>query len=165
MKDYDLQPFLDALHYDRKTGTLSWKAGPRKWRRAGYVTKAGYRHVTVGGVEVAEHRLIWAIETGEWPTALIDHKDGKKAHNRFRNLRECDYSGNAQNTVAAGSAGRSLPKGVHRDSRTGNAYSARIVKNGKCIYLGYFQTPEDAHAAYLAAKAELHTFQRTPRAA
>ena len=37
-------------------------------------------------------------------------------------------------------------------------WQAQIYINGKAKYLGLFKTKEEAHAAYLAAKRELHPF-------
>jgi len=40
-----------------------------------------------------------------------------------------------------------LPKGVNKH---GNKFQAQIWKNGKIVYLGTFDTPEEASAAYIA---------------
>jgi hypothetical protein len=37
-----------------------------------------------------------------------------------------------------------------------NKYRARIRFNGKVINLGGFDTPEEAHAVYLATKLQMH---------
>lgn len=161
MKAYDIAPFAAALDYQPRTGAVVWRAGPRAGRRAGYVTSRGYRHVTVAGQEVPVHRLAWALTHGEWPDGLIDHRNGDRADNRLSNLRLCDQSGNAQNTPARNRNGKL--RGVHK-STGARRYSARIVARRRCVHLGYFDTPEEAHAAYLAAKRLLHTFQPTPRA-
>ena len=51
-------------------------------------------------------------------------------------------------------------KGVTQDLRYPNKYTAEICKNYQRIYLGTFETPEEAHAAYLKAKQE-HENERT----
>lgn len=149
-----------ALAYDPETGLIKWRVGPRAGQLAGYLTQKGYRHLTVMGVEMAAHRVAWALSKGAWPTQLIDHANGDKQDNRIENLRECSPSENAQNTAAKRL--RFLPTGVLKHSR-GAGFNARIVVDGKCHYLGYFPTAEAAHAAYLAAKERLHTFQPVPR--
>jgi AP2 domain len=42
-------------------------------------------------------------------------------------------------------------------------WQARINVGRRHIHLGYFDIREEAHAAYLAAKAILHPFAPTPR--
>jgi hypothetical protein len=39
-----------------------------------------------------------------------------------------------------------------------NKFQAKIELNGISIYLGTYTTKEEAHAAYLAKKRELHEF-------
>lgn len=39
---------------------------------------------------------------------------------------------------------------------TRNAYRASVALMGKSKYIGQFSTPEEAHAAYLLAKRQLH---------
>lgn len=46
---------------------------------------------------------------------------------------------------------RELPKGVYKNI---NTYYSKIMKNGKVVHLGKYSTPEEAHKAYLKAKAE-----------
>lgn len=45
--------------------------------------------------------------------------------------------------------------GCHLIKHTGK-YAAQITVNRKCIHLGSFSTPEEAHEAYCAAKKVLH---------
>jgi hypothetical protein len=107
------------------------------------------------------HRLAWALAHGCWPAREIDHRDGDRFNNRLANLREADRSENAQNVLVT-----SL-HGVQRDSRGKNGriyYSAFIQVHRRKRYLGMFDTPEEAHAAYLAAKRVHHPFQPEPRA-
>ena len=37
-----------------------------------------------------------------------------------------------------------------------NGFVAKTKKDGKSIYLGYYRTPEEAHAAYCATARRLH---------
>lgn len=50
--------------------------------------------------------------------------------------------------------GNTLPEGV---TRMGNRYKAQIRQDGTTRYLGLFNTPTQAHMAYLAAKGESKT--------
>ena len=56
----------------------------------------------------------------------------------------------------AGRLGRDLPKGVTQKSRKSNTpFYARIKVDGKSLYLGSFETVEEAAAAYDAAATNL----------
>lgn len=46
----------------------------------------------------------------------------------------------------------------YRKRKNHPKYEARIIVNGKYMYLGDFLTAEDAHNAYLIAKEKHHTF-------
>lgn len=101
------------------------------------------------------HRLAWLYMTGAWPDEEIDHIDGNPANNAWNNLRVGNRSCNAENQ-----------KKAHVDSFTGllgvcargNKFTAKITVRGKKRSLGTFNTPEEAHQAYLVAKRELHSF-------
>ena len=70
--------------------------------------------------------------------------------NRIENLRLVDDLENMQNLVAA----TKPTAGAFKSPRSGR-YCARLTYKGKKIYLGYFDTPEQANAAYVQAKREL----------
>lgn len=150
----------ELFHYDRKTGivtrriTLSHKA--KKGSRVGGLTTAGYLNLWVDGGLYQLHRLIWCMETGAWPVHGIDHRDGVRSNNRWRNLREATTAQNHQN------------KGAYRNNTTGitgvtfnkksQKYAAQIQVNGKNHHLGLFDNIEDAAAARAVAKERLHPF-------
>lgn len=81
----------------------------------------------------------------------IDHRDTDRRNNRRDNLRKATRSQNQGNT------------NMHVDNLTGYKgvtrnharYMATITIQGKYHYLGTFDTPEQAHAAYIKA-ANLH---------
>ena len=77
---------------------------------------------------------------------LIDHVDGVTTNNHISNLRNVTNQENQFNTKA---------KGYTLNKVTGN-YQAYIGLNGKVIYLGYYNTPDEAHEAYLNKKEKLH---------
>jgi hypothetical protein len=109
---------------------------------------------------ISVHRLIWVLVHGRWPSVEIDHRDGDRANNELKNLREATHAENCQNTPS------SLTKGTVFDAATirlRRRFRAFIKVDGKQRWLGAFATRDEAHAAYLAAKATLHTFQPVPR--
>ena len=89
--------------------------------------------------------------TGEWGRPAIDHRDGNSTNNRWSNLRRATPSQN--------NANRRRPR--HNTSGYKGVYfrwgfwRACIKRNGRRIYLGVFATPEEAHAAYVAAARKL----------
>ena len=146
----------EKLSYCSKTGFLTWKIRPANrvkiGDRAGSLGANGYRVIQVSGQPIKEHRAIWAIQTGEWPPKgyQIDHINGIKHDNRWCNLR---LATPVQNLI-----GRKMRNvtGFAGVNKAGNRYQAAVSHNHKKIYLGRFDTPEEAHQAYLNKISELH---------
>lgn len=137
----------EIFDYDPATGVLSWKDGRvinRKHQR-------GYILVHMNGRGYLAHRIIWLMVRGEWPEALIDHINGVPSDNRTINLRAATIAQNAANRRAQKS--RSLPlKGI---TKSRNRWRAGIRMNGTYRFLGTFDSPEEAHAAYAAKAREV----------
>lgn len=145
------------LRYDPETGDFSWLIDGRAMKsgaRAGSMLNNGYRRVGINGKQYKAHRLAWLYVTGEWPRGQIDHIDGNRANNKFANLREATASMNAQNLHAANKSNKSTKTlGV---TKKRDKYQAQIQHNRTGIYLGVFQSKEDAHEAYIEAKRKIH---------
>lgn len=142
------------VDYDPETGSITWRvraaACVRVGQIAGWVTAGGYRKVPIKGKYQYAHRIAWAIYHGEWPNGLIDHINGDGLDNRIANLR---LSTPAQNQANArkrvdNSAGL---KGVSYRPGRPLPYIARIRSGGGQVWLGSYETPEAAHAAYVEA--------------
>lgn len=121
------------------------------------------------GNKVYAGRSFWAAKSielmhrvivGAGILDLVDHRDGDGLMNCRANLRLASRSQNAMNA------------GAHRDNRSGFKgvswhnqrlrWTAWISAHGERKYLGLFDTPEAAHAAYTAASKRLHgDFART----
>lgn len=146
------------FEYNPETGHLTYRVtkGRRvvQGRRAGCQIRKGYRGVRVEGNMYQEHRLIWLVHFGHWPTDQLDHINGRRSDNRLCNLRECTSAENNQNRKASCTNELGL-LGVRK---SGKRFFAKIKHNYRDYYLGTFDTPEEAHAAYAGAKAVLHTF-------
>ena len=114
---------------------------------AGYMNQTGYYHVKIGAVEYKAHRLIWKIHHGTEP-ACIDHIDDDKANNRIENLREVSHRENCSK-AARYRKKSDLPIGVwvQRNGR----YMAMVQLDGKRRSCGTYDTPEQAHQAYMEA--------------
>jgi len=90
---------------------------------------------------------------------MIDHIDGNKLNNRFRNLREATRSENNSNSKRPANNSSGF-KGVSYRKQVGR-WTAQITVNNKRSHIGYFNTPEAAHAAYVrAAKQSRGEFAR-----
>ena len=157
-----------VLDFDPLTGDLIWRrrfqspqwSGRYAGKPAGSLTRNGYVEISFDGISYLAHRLAWLIAHGEAPDE-IDHVNGNRSDNRITNLRKATRLQNKQNlkTYATNTTGLA---GVtyHRPRRR---YMAQITHQNQHYYLGLFDTAEEAHAAYLEAKARLHTFNPVPR--
>lgn len=148
---------LDVLHYDPRTGNFTWlvKRGPRAvGSRAGGLNGGGQLLICFKGRYYTAARLAYLYMMGEWPPAEIDHINRDPTDNRWENLRPANRSENCTNRrtfSTTGFKGVSFHKYGYKKK-----YTARIVANGKLKSLGYFETPEQAHAAYVAAALKYH---------
>lgn len=149
----------EILHYDPETGLFTWCAHttPRHRTTGGQIAgrrqSRGYIQITIDGRCYVAHRLAWFYITGSWPAAEIDHINGIRDDNRFVNLREATRAQNMANSRRLHSNTSGF-KGVSFDKRDGR-WRAYIRGNQRRHHLGSFDTPEEAHAAYCAAAAEL----------
>jgi hypothetical protein len=155
---------LDLLRYDLETGVFYWidARGGRAQQGdvAGSVQSHGYRHIRVMGHIYKAHRLAWFYINGVWPSKSLDHADLNRDNNAIRNLREATRQENGANTTAR-SNNKSGFKGVCFMRGYKNNWVAQINENGTRRRIGYFASPELAHAAYCeAAEAQFKHFAR-----
>lgn len=140
------------MRYDQESGHLIWvvptghraKAG----QAAGAPHSAGYRFVSVFGRKYLVHHLVWLYHHGELPPKHldIDHKDGDRANSRIENLRLVSRTENL-----AGGRGRSNPILPGVMPTPSGRYASAVHINGKRMYLGTFDTPEEAHEVHKVA--------------
>ena len=158
----------ECFSYDPETGKLLWRRRPahhfinehraNNWN-AKYPDRSGVPHgrylvfnvnYEEGAARLYAHRVIFKIMTGRDPSEQIDHVNGIGSDNRWANLREATQVQNMRNQFRS----RCLPRGV---SAAGNKFVAQAGVGGKKIkYLGRYDTPAEAHAAYLAFVRPLH---------
>ena len=138
----------ELIEYDPDNGIVAWRVkrrGVRVGEEVGYLSKKGYRKFTLFGKNYFIHRLIWLYVTGNWPTEVMDHKNGNRADNRWCNLREATISENNRNRSML-QKNKTGYKGVLRSGK--NVWIARI--GGLSETIGRFDSPESASEAYAA---------------
>jgi len=148
------------LHYDPNTGVFTWRVRrggtARPGARAGILDNRGYRILQINKKLYKAHRLVWLYMTGSFPTKHLDHINGIPDDNSWSNLREATVAENGQNRkVSKNNTSGYTGVGWHKKSQKWNA---SIWINQRYIYLGRYDTPEEAARAYKEAKARYHTF-------
>lgn len=144
--------------YKPATGVVTGRCG----KPIGTLRKDGALQVLVyllsGTTSVLLHRAAWLLKTGVWPDFEVDHKDGDRANNRWKNIRAATHGQNRQNLKKVTAAGN-----LRGTTRYYNKWKAQIKTENKHHYLGLFATEAEAHAAYCTAKAKLHEFNPEQR--
>jgi hypothetical protein len=158
-RSLDGETLRGLLDYDPDTGIFRWRVQLSNRVKvgavAGSVNNEGYIHIKIDGTLFKAHRLAWLHFHGVMPTHHIDHINGNRADNRIANLRDVSRSMNLQNQTRPRTDNTSGYLGVSLDKRV-KRWRALIMVNGRKQHIGLFDTPEAAHAAYLAAKLQLH---------
>jgi hypothetical protein len=161
---------LALLYYDPATGDLWWKPRPRdmcasdrEWKRwntrhAGTaaftsIDTHGYKHGSVLGVLYMAHRVIWKMRVGTDPPADIDHDNGVRADNRWRNLKSATRHQNCLNQKMR-CTNKSGVMGVHWD-KASRKWIAQIRGGGRNRYLGSFDDLDAARVARSQAEKKL----------
>jgi hypothetical protein len=164
--DLNQEQLKSVLRYDPMTGLFTWLSDVRTGRGNGRVqipagtvagatankTK-GYLKIGVNGRRYYAHRLAFLWMTGAWPNLHVDHIDGDGSNNRWANLRDVSRSVNLQNRKAATAKNTNQLLGVTKNHKR---FMAQISTAGCWKYLGTYDTPEQAHEAYIKAKRESH---------
>ena len=148
---------IGKLSYDQLTGHFTWARSPSPQishgQRAGGLKTNGYRRILFEGVRVSEHRLAWMFVYGGFPTSFLDHINGIRDDNRIANLRLSSPSLNRQNQRSPRSDNKLGALGV---CRADGKFLAQIQLAGKKYKIGRYLSIDEAHAAYVSKKRELH---------
>lgn len=149
----------ELFNYDPETGIFTHRVGRKGGgTRAGDVAGRirphdGRRRIGVDYGRFFAYQLAWLYVTGEWPNSTIDHKNGIQSDDRFSNLRLCTNSENMANARRP-SRNTSGFKGVSWHAARGK-WRATIKKDRVSIHIGHFDSPIEAHEAYIAKANEL----------
>lgn len=146
-----------ALNYDPSTGIFTRKTKSSNQKPGvivGSKNRGGYLLAMINGKRYSLHRMAWLYFYGRMPVGDIDHINGVRDDNRIINLRECSRSKNCMNKKI-NSNNVSGVKGVgwHADS---GKWRARIMTGYKSVFLGLFDSVEDAEKAIVEARNKMH---------
>lgn len=136
----------ELFSYDPETGIVTSKVNYMKWsigQKIGHVHGSiGYLRVMVDRHKLYVHRVAFAIYHGVWPESGVDHVNGITSDNRICNIRSANQEKNARNTKLS-KANKTGVKGVCFCNRR-NKYIASIRANGTDMYLGGYETLDEA---------------------
>ena len=151
---------IDCIYYNDTIRCYRNGIVERYWKRKGWKiventgNNNGYNQLCINKKKIRRHRLIAFCFLGLRDLVgelnksnVIDHIDGNPLNNCVANLRITNNSGNAQN--------RKNTKGYYFQ-KPNQKWLSQIRVNKKRIYLGYYNTEEEAREAYLVAKRKYH---------
>lgn len=151
---------LELFRYDYETGILYWR-----WRVSNRIPKTleagaqnksnGYLYVSVHGRDYLVHRVVMLMCYGFYGEGLdVDHINHIRNDNRLCNLRFVTGSENSKNQSLSSKSTTGVT-GVSF-SKTRKKYRARITVDRESIYLGIFDTLEEAAAARAEANLKFN---------
>ena len=131
------------------------KTKPPYWREAkGCINiDGGYRQVSINNKQYLYHRVVYFLHNENWKIHnsstdnSIDHCDRNQLNNSIENLRVVTHQQNMWNRNGKGYY-------FHKGK-----YAARIIVDGEQKHLGLFVSEDEAHQAYLNAKAKHHVIE------
>jgi hypothetical protein len=141
---------LERLSYDPETGVFTWlkshSNNAKNGEEAGRLTQDGYRSININNTNYLSHRLAWFYVYGAFPSDNLDHINRNRSDNRISNLRIASHKENNMNRTGKGYTW------FKRDQK----WKAQIQVDKSNKHLGYFDTWQEAQAAYLEAKKKYH---------
>jgi hypothetical protein len=148
-----VERILQDFVYDSKTGEFRnarYKGSTApKGALSGAFNERGYLNLYIDSVLYSGHRVAWKIVHGVDPEEEIDHADGNTSNNAISNLRSASRVDNIGNQRLS-KRNTSGFKGVQYVRETCR-WRANFGSGPTHKYCGMYDTPEDAHAAYVAA--------------
>lgn len=157
------QEIQNILNYNPETGIFAWKHRNdmrAQWnskhagKLAGALNTDGAVQIKINSILYLAHKLAWIYMYGYCPLVQVDHKDVNPGNNRISNLRLATHSENKCNRRKT-IKNKTGYKGVYSYKETGR-FCVAITKEKKQKWLGIYDTPEEAYAAYCEAAKEYH---------
>ena len=103
----------------------------------GHIRRNGRRYIAWKRKNYPCSHLAYMWMRGEWPPHYVAHKNGNQDDDRWRNLTLIKP--------------KSRYNGAYLQ-KWGREWQAKVTIDGRGVHLGFFDTPEDAYAAWLVAK-------------
>jgi len=154
------------LDYDPETGAFKWKtvspmdfSGPHaerfsasrnaqlRGKSPGYLNDIGYVEISLFGVRFTAHILAMIYMGVYEPGKMVDHINGVKSDNRFKNLRMVTPKQNQTNRIGSGQ--------VEYDKEK-KRWAARATVNGRLVRLGRHRTKGLAMLRYAKWSLQHH---------
>ena len=153
---------LKLFRYDYETGVLYWRwrvnSRVPKTLEAGAQRKSnsdGYLNVSVNGRNYPVHRVVMLMCYGFCGEGLdVDHINHVRNDNRLVNLRFVTHGGNMRNKSVSSKNTSGITGVCFLKAR--KKYMAQISVDWETIYLGCFDTLEEAAAARAEANLEFN---------
>lgn len=132
------------------------------WIWIGAVDHRGYGMVKRSGKRIYAHRYSFAVRGMDIPGGMfVDHICRNRSCVNPEHLRVVTTKQNAENR-ASNYANTSGVRGVNWQKQA-RKWRALVGHNSKKIYVGMFDTIEEAEAAVIAKRLELHTHNEMDR--
>jgi citrate synthase len=151
MSEVSVDTLRDYLSYNEETDQVVWKKkasrGTVVGKPAGCLRYDGYSIIRLFGKNLYLHRIVWALKTGNWPDRQVDHINKNRQDNSFKNLRLATRQENQRNKRSAKNTS-SKYLGVCYHVRNKRWQAQAIGEKSKNVYLGTFDTEEEAALAY-----------------
>ena len=117
------------------------------------ISSCGYFHGPLLGRYYKAHQVVFALQHDRWPAQFLDHINHDRLDNRPINLREVDELENARNSSLR-TDNTSGHTGIHF-KKTDRKWVARINNKGDRLYLGAFDSLDEAVEARKSAEKQL----------
>lgn len=123
----------------------------------GYVSPGGYAYIKYQGVMMGVHRAVWLDFYGSLPPAgiVLDHRCSNRTCVNLDHLRPATPKENMEHRKGANKNSRSGIRGV--SIRPDGKFYARLCHGRKKIWVGVFDTAEEAASAVDLKRRELYT--------
>lgn len=130
---------------DREALTQAgWKWYPVKKRNVFYAEACRWNRAIKRQEKQALHRLILGAQVG----TMVAHLDGNGLNCLRSNLAIANHRQNGSSVRTKNANAASRFRGVHRNNGGGKPWTVQFWDNGKSVYLGRFDSEEEAARVY-----------------